>query len=333
MQRKKELELIHFQLTKSCNLRCYFCGQWGQKGFFSQAAGTPVTKAEWFGLAEELADFYAEKRKKPSIILWGGEPLCCEFFDELSLFLYRAGFPLGLITNGTMLSEHAQICSRCFHTIYLSVDGPEKIHDAIRGKGVFDKIRKGRKNIIGARIILMSVLTERTQNDIQGLIDALSVLEPQELILQQQIGMTKEEVEDYRHWMKDEFGSEAPYIGTWMHDREKESWLEEQRINVYEQMKTWKASFPVIFLPHRNAEDEKKCLSPYRHFHVSWNGDVMYCTDFYDFKAGNIRENSIMEIFGNERSEKFRRAVSEGKCPACSHCSWRNNETFKLEGQ
>jgi len=80
---EKRLELVHFQITRRCNLRCYFCGQWGKKGFFSDASGEEMTLQNWQSLALEIKESF---NPLPRIILWGGEPLVCPFFDELVFF-------------------------------------------------------------------------------------------------------------------------------------------------------------------------------------------------------------------------------------------------------
>lgn len=328
MKLDKELELIHLQLTRNCNLRCWFCGQWGQEGFFSQAAGTPLTKEEWFAFMDELAEDYPDGKKKPSVILWGGEPLCCDFFDEAAMRLFRQGFDLGLITNATMLKNHSRICNTCFRKIYISIDGPKEVHDAIRGKGTFEKVREGREHLSSCKVILMTVLTEQTDEKIQELVDALSILRPDELILQQRIGLTAEEIDCYKKWMKKEFGMEAPYIDSWKWEDAVN--LKEQQMRVYEQLENVHTDYPVTFLPHRNGQYEKHCLSPCRHMHIAWNGDVLYCTDFYDFTAGNIRDKSWKDIFRNEKSQRFCKEVRKGRCVTCNHCSWRNSESFGL---
>ena len=40
---KKEIRHVHFQITRNCNLRCEFCGQWGKNGFFREASGDEMT--------------------------------------------------------------------------------------------------------------------------------------------------------------------------------------------------------------------------------------------------------------------------------------------------
>lgn len=64
-------------------------------------------------------------------------------------------------------------------------------------------------------------------------------------------------------------------------------------------------SAPVTYQQHDAAAAMPFCLAPFRRLHVAYNGDVLYCTDFYDFKADNVRNSELMAIFNNQRSEKF----------------------------
>lgn len=76
--------------------------------------------------------------------------------------------------------------------------------------------------------------------------------------------------------------------------------------------------------------EEKSCQSPFKHVHIAWNGNVLYCTDFYDFFAGNVKEEKLIEIYNNKLSEKFREEISKNRCVTCKHCSWRNNTNFGI---
>lgn len=326
---EKRLELVHFQLTKNCNLRCWFCGQWGKKGFFADSAGKPMDLEDWLKVTESLMAYRERTAYNPTVLFWGGEPLLCPFFDELARYVSEAGFPLELVTNGTLLHRHGQVCRECFRKIYLSVDGSEQVHDAIRGEGVFRRILENRKLLQGgkAEFILMSVLTSKTEKKLQELVQALAVFEPESLLLQERIGLTEEEILSYRDWMRETFGKEAADIYGWeMGQKEKQ----EESVCVAELLPGLQkqVTFPVRYLPHGAATGRKHCLSPWRHVHVAWNGEVLYCTDFYDFSAGNVCQMDLQEIFLNGKSERFRRAIQEGKCVTCEHCSWRNSVSF-----
>jgi radical SAM protein with 4Fe4S-binding SPASM domain len=52
------------------------------------------------------------------------------------------------------------------------------------------------------------------------------------------------------------------------------------------------------------------------------NGDVAPCRDYPDYVVGNIKEDSILDIFNNGRYRKFRQALKDmgGLFPICARC-------------
>lgn len=282
-----------------------------------------MTLEDWKRVALELKQSYTPA---PHIMLWGGEPLVCPYFDELVVFLKSHGFVLGMVTNGVLLDKHMDLCKSAFRTIYVSVDGPEEVHDSIRGKGVFKKVTENIKTLsesvvhVAAMAVLSPMLFDR--------IAEFSVIAAQfgadELYLQDYIRVSKTEAEEYKTWMKNSFGINASEIDSWInelpaeYDRDKKAALK-----LISESDT---PIPVTYIPH--AGDGTLCRSPYRHIHVSWNGSVMYCTDFYDFSAGNVKDEKITDIFNNAVSQRFREELYNN--PTCSHCSWRSKESFYL---
>lgn len=297
---EKRIEKVHFQITKLCNLRCPFCGQWGERGFFASANGSPLSLKEWISVAEQLEKL----SPKPTITLWGGEPLSCAFFDTLAERLFSMGFKLEIITNGTMIDEHIDVINRCIDKIYVSVDGLKKLHDSIRGEGVFDKVTENLRLLDKSKVRIMTVATP--QLDIEKFAGYFSEYK---ILLQTLIALSAEEIQQYKAWMKSAFDITATEI---------DSWLGEGYTP-----KIGKLPENVTFIPH--GDEDTFCLSAYRHIHIAWNGNLLYCTDFYDFSAGNVREYSVDELFNNERSEKYRQEIRAGNCPTCNHCSWKNN--------
>ena len=49
------------------------------------------------------------------------------------LHFMNGGTGSGIVTNGTLLDRHAETVPDCLDKIYVSVDGPEQLHDSIRG--------------------------------------------------------------------------------------------------------------------------------------------------------------------------------------------------------
>ncbi len=331
MHVEKRLELVHLQITRNCNLRCWFCGQWGKKGFFSDACGSKMTLDDWKKVIDSLENCCKTKSTYPSVMLWGGEPLTSPYFGDITAYLRQKGFDeLGIVTNGVLIDKWADVLRNDFKKIYISIDGPKEIHDSIRGNGVFDKVTANAKLLCGgnAEITVMTVLSPALLPILPGFPKLLEDIRPKQLLLQDMIYLSKEETEQYGRWFESCFKRPASEIYSWQMDIPPDyDYKKSQALKkVFEE----KYSFEIKHMPHGMSTGNKQCLSPFRHIHVAWNGNVMYCTDFYDFCAGNVKENDIIDIFNNELSEKFREETYNGNCITCNHCSWRNNKEFRL---
>ena len=327
---KKELRLVHFQLTRNCNLRCWFCGQWGRKGFFSNASGEPMSFEDWKRVIDSLIDYRSKTGVNPSVMLWGGEPLTYPDFDKIAACLTENEFELGIVTNGVLIDKHIDVLKESFKKIYVSIDGSEHVHDSIRGIGVFDKVCQNLKLLEGtaAKLVIMTVISEAVIDELESLPDKLSKLNPHQLFLQEMIYMTKEEIDSYAGWFEKCFGRKPSDIYSWQMEPDSE-FLSRKEAAINRVMSK-KYPFEVRYMPHGDMAECSHCNSAFRHAHVAWNGNVLYCTDFYDFSAGNVKKGNLIDIFNNELSEKFRKEVLSGNCVTCSHCSWRNNKDFEL---
>ncbi len=327
------IEQVHLQITRNCNLRCYFCGQWGKRGFFSDASGTEMQLVDWEKVIEELITYREKTGVSPYIMVWGGEPLVSPWFDDIVELLHKEKFLVGMVTNGVLLDRHKEVINKAVSWIYLSLDGPPQIHDRIRGKGIFEKVLANLEQINGPEISVMSVVTGQLIPLLPEFLDILEDTKIGALFLQDMIGLKVEEITDYKVKMQEIFGIQAEYI---------ESWENEGRLQFHEELDCMlkqidrdKYHFKIVPKQHYEKQsignqyaDMEYCLSPFRHIHVTWNGNVTFCTDFYDFKAGSVKEQGLEAIFTNENSEKFRRMIIEGKCATCNHCSWRENREY-----
>ncbi len=318
----KKIRLVHFQLTKNCNLRCWFCGQWGKKGFFSDAVGNAMSLKDWKSVISQLKEYGIKNDNLPEIMLWGGEPLIYPDFDEIVRILRKEGFKLGIVTNGVMINKFCKTLKNEFKHIYVSVDGVKEVHDKIRGNGVFDTICDNLKMLEGtsAKITVMSVISDDNILNLDQTVSELLKLNCDEIILQDMIALSKDEAVKYKQEMK-KIGIDAEYIDSWIMENPPRVDLK-----ISEEI-CKKYNGKVKHLPHGKG---KICESAFSHIHIAWNGNVLYCTDFYDFSAGNVKQEKIIDIFNNEKSEKFRDMIKNEKCPTCQHCSWWHNKTFEV---
>ena len=88
-----------------------------------------------------------------------------------------------------------------------------------------------------------------------------------------------------------------------------------------EKLRQCRFSLPVEFQPH--FPGQYKCLQPEKHLHVAVDGNCTFCTDYPCFPLGNVKEQSLMEIFTGDAANRFRSAPEKW---CCRHCSWKNRE-------
>lgn len=323
----KKIEMVHFQITRNCNLRCHFCGQWGKKGFFSDASGNNMEFKDWVNVVNSLNIYRKEKNTQIDITVWGGEPLVSPYFDDLVQYLYKNNYKISIVTNGVLIDKHLDTLKNFVHKIYLSIDGTKEIHDSIRGNGVFDKVVENIKALKHPDVTVMSVITKELLNNLNRYLSFLNGLDIKELYLQDMIGLKKEEIQNYKKWLKDAFAIEAKDIISWENNDNFsfadiiDDYLKNSDLSMY--------NYEILHKTHSQI-GEKYCFSPFKHIHVAWNGNVLYCTDFYDFSAGNVKENDIVDIFNNYLSERFRQEIMNGNCITCEHCSWKYNKMFYI---
>lgn len=325
---EKKINNVHLQITRHCNLRCYFCGQWGRKGFFSGGPDSDMRFNEWCTVIDSLVKYREVSGLSPEITLWGGEPLMYKEFKSIVEYLKCNQFKLKLITNGVLIDRYCELIRDNFSAVHISIDGPREMHDSIRGKGVFDKVAANVKLLRGgqAKIIFMTVVSPDNVDIMTQIPRSLELLGPDKIILHKFIYLSSAECAAYKKWLKETFAMDAPSIDSWVRD-DVAIYLSKLEENIAKLRKEI-FSIPVEYLPHDTNSISPFCLAPFNRAHIAYNGDVLYCTDFYDFKAGNIRSHNLIEIFNNDVSEKFRSEIVAGNCPTCRHCSWRNNNNF-----
>lgn len=324
---ERMIEQVHLQITRNCNLRCYFCGQWGKNGFFSDASGKEMTLADWENVIFQLIRYREKTGISPFVMLWGGEPLVSPYFDQIAGLLQKEGFHVGMVTNGVLLERHMETVNQCVQKVFVSLDGTQKLHDSIRGRGVFEKVLENIRQLTKPKITIMTVVTEPLIVELSAFLLKLNEYPVKELYLQDQIGLTSEEIKQYQEMMEKEFGICA---------KEIEGWQNDGRLLFHEEVEKELAKIDLsslhysIYQKKHDTDLTMHCYSPFRHMHIAWNGNVLYCTDFYDFSAGNVKQNDIETIFLNEQSEQYRSIITQGRCATCRHCSWKNNRNYRM---
>lgn len=352
-----QLKLVHLQLTAQCNLRCRFCGQWGEHGYRCLEKSEPdLSWPEWRRVIDQAAALAAQGGSRPEFVVWGGEPLLSPCCGEVLNYLRENGFAIGLITNGLLLEQFADVINATVNTLYVSLDGIGEIHNRIRNcPGLYRRIMDGMARIDN-RVDRVNLFTVCQDN--YRCIPEYPLLLPDgmfdKIIYQNIIFTTSADAAAYREFLHGDFGAAARHVDSWITD----SW--EDYVNelpallrqVEANRNQGRYHSEVVMFPEEVTPDnicdwyydsdgvalnadrqEQFCLSPFRHLHVGAQGEVHGCVDFDDLVWGNVRTSSLAEIFNGNTAAAFRRAVAEGRNPLCKRCPWRYNTSLALDAK
>jgi MoaA/NifB/PqqE/SkfB family radical SAM enzyme len=135
------LPVIVLLLHHRCNCRCLMCHLW-------RDPGDRVLSLD--AIAGWLAEWRRLQVKR--VVLSGGEPLLYPALEPLTKMLSSAGFHVTILTNGLLLSRFAPLLARYCDELVVSLDGPQPIHDQIRGvPHAFAQLAKGIQKVRESR--------------------------------------------------------------------------------------------------------------------------------------------------------------------------------------
>ena len=145
--------LIQWHLTERCNLRCRHCYQ----------EGGPVqelTREQVFAVIDEIDQMLQAWREnyaiefQPSFNVTGGEPFLRPDLFAILERMAGIGFEIYVLSNGTVITpERARLLAELkVNGVQVSLEGPEEIHEAIRGPGSFAASLAGIRALMDAGV-------------------------------------------------------------------------------------------------------------------------------------------------------------------------------------
>ncbi len=142
---------IQWHLTERCNLQCTHCYQTGN-------SGTELSLAEVEAAVDEVGDMLETWTThyglpfSPSFNITGGEPFLRKDIFEILGIIGSRGYEIYLLSNGTLVSKEKanKLAQLGIKGVQVSIEGPEEIHDGIRGRGSFSQSLRGIGNLLAA---------------------------------------------------------------------------------------------------------------------------------------------------------------------------------------
>jgi radical SAM protein with 4Fe4S-binding SPASM domain len=157
-----------WEITLACNARCVHCGSSAGRAREGELDGR-----EALALCDGLVGMGVAQ-----VTLSGGEPLRRPDWPDIAGRLVRGGVVVDMISNGLALDpEVARVAARIgLAGVTLSVDGPEAIHDELRGvRGGFAKAVEAARHLRAAGLRVGAATQVNTRNaahlgDLEGVL-------------------------------------------------------------------------------------------------------------------------------------------------------------------
>ncbi|MEW6109419.1 MAG: radical SAM protein [Nitrospirota bacterium] len=175
---------IQWHLTERCNLNCKHCYQTGRK---ADEMSFPEIKEAVSEISETIAEWKEayDIDFSMSFNITGGEPFLRKDLYEILAAISDKGFDIYLLTNGTIIdsSKARDLSGFGVKGVQVSMEGPEEIHESIRGKGSFTSSVRGIRNLLdeGMKVTLNVTLSELNSGCLTDLIGLSSELGVQRL--------------------------------------------------------------------------------------------------------------------------------------------------------
>ena len=336
------IKQISIKITNMCNLRCKMCGQWGETGYNIGKPVSEINKTLPLEVYKKLADDVVDK--KPIFYIWGGEPFLYPEIMPFLSYLKEKKFITSIVTNGIKLRKNAEeLVEMGLDCLMVSLDGPREIHNEIRGsENCFDTLIEGiqeineKKRLLNKKkpyIVPLVTISKYNADYLEDIFEVASTLETDCLVIYYSWFTTPETGQAHTRLMESELGCTPfawkGYIGEFSHVNTDLLMKSVSRIKQKEY------PFFYIFVPDlkindipkyyespRNMFGYSRCIMPWLAAELMPNGDLAFCRDYPDYIIGNITQDSIINIYNNERAKKFRKLLKDenGLFPICARC-------------
>lgn len=344
-------QTIFLVINSVCNLRCRMCdiGMNQKDTQFYRNMDTQSTMS--IDMIKKLVE--EVKQYKPLIAIISTEPLLHPNIVEIVRIIREAGLQCQLTTNGFLLPRFAEaLVDADLNTLYVSIDGPENVHDNIRRRdGAWKeafvgmhrvrehKENTGKKNpYVRINYTISSynydVLTKflssvfvgedgdpMEASDLYGHVDFSHT----NFIRQSQAAAHNILYGDILPSTPSSVGDTTvvEFVNTdflWDQIQEVKREYNPRFYSFVPDLKS-KEDVEIFYKTFSFIHPWNKCKVPWKAAQILANGDVNVSTRCFNVSFGNIGNTPFMDIWNGEKIQKFRKGLKEvGAYPACSRC-------------
>jgi MoaA/NifB/PqqE/SkfB family radical SAM enzyme len=311
----------------NCNLKCQSCSLWKEnyrknrredKGY--------LTKEEIFKLQKDLSDYQIKR-----ITYIGGEPFLNENILDLAENAIANKLMPNVVTNGNSLNDEKlnEIClKQLFRTMIFSIDGPEKIHDFIRGKAGAFKISyanikslqkiKNKNKLKYPKIYIYATISKLNYRYIEEIYKIAIKLNVNKIRFQLSSSLKEEMISKTNKIL------DLPLINTHSYINEIEISKGElsEAIKSIKKIKSKGNCLKIEAESILEKRENKICDFIGKDFIITPSGNVLICPMLTNFIIGNIKEREISSILNDniKKIEKIFNLANSGEIPICGQC-------------
>lgn len=298
---------ITIDVTTKCNLRCKHCR--------TNEIVHELSLDEIKIIVKKCKDF-----KPRGVFISGGEPLTRSDIADVVKETKKLAPVTILNTNSLLLTEEKlkELIDAGLNYIQVSLDGIEKYHDFIRGKGTYKKTIEKLK--------LISKYSDKIKLHISSVVSSINIDGMEELVHQIiDVEQIKVQIFGFKRFVPNNELKESGALGK---DGLKELYDKLEKLNKKYIDKTnivSDMSMKNIFQEKRVYEIMDKynlncvgCSAGINGISIRNDGTVTPCTLLY-ISCGNIFKKSLEDILNNDIMKKIKNREVEGKCGDCKH--------------
>ncbi|NOU64055.1 radical SAM protein [Paenibacillus sp. LMG 31461] len=340
-------ESIGIKITNRCNLRCKHCYQWSETGYHHDMDDEQQNLDIDVQIIKNILD--ETRDAKSRLYLWGGEPMFHRKFSEILALVAADRRETLICTNGLLIDKHMDGLLALGKDLELlfAIEGFEREHDLIRGKGSFGKTMEQ-----------IQKLTElREQGVFKGGISVHCVIHdymigrlPELMAFFEESGIdfvllcfpwfisdeASQEMDQYFNanfnWLTDISDRKCNWHGFkyQINPNNVPALLEDLKL-IKSRSWTTRIRFQPGLEPDEiesfvrgqvmNVRCADKCLALSTRVDVLPDGSASACKFFSEFTVGNLNNSGLRELWHSDQYDRIRGKINTELTPACSKCS------------
>lgn len=302
---------VYLEVTNSCNLQCSHC----YMSASLQESSKVLTTGEIYSVIDDL-----NRMDVFTLVLSGGEPLMRKDIFDIARYASDSGMQVFLTTNGTLINNHiAATLEECgVKKVTVSIEGvADHSHDRMRGRGTLAKVKKGLDILLSHEIDVEAEITVNRQN-IEELPQIAQFCKERNISgiqLNRLVTMgNASQLEEYTRADCEKIGHILSTIS------EDGIYVHATPSLVLCQMKAGTASDDLV--------EETACGGGFAFCSILWNGDVVPCSLIRDIILGNVKKESLSDIWESSPQLKaYRKAFDDpdvATAEPCHSCKYRD---------